>query len=199
MSRVLALMLCLSLMCLPVVIQAADVYSESAVKAAYLYRFVDYVDWPRSALTGPAFVVGIFNDDEVGDELSRLLTMRTLKGMPVRVQKISDLREATNIQVLYLGSIKADDLRSVSQALAKRPILLVTNGVMESSATINFVRVTNKIRFEVSLNAAEAAGLKVDAGLLAVASKVYGVRPGFETCDAAKASVGGCPAYSGVE
>ena len=52
---------------------AAGSYSEDAVKAAFLYRFTGYVEWPQAALANPPFIVAVLDADGVATELARLL------------------------------------------------------------------------------------------------------------------------------
>src|SRR5690348_7579497 len=66
----------------------ADVYSESAVKAAYLYRFTAYIDWPTKLSN---FTIAILDDDEVAENLATLLSSHSIKDLPPRLRRIKKL------------------------------------------------------------------------------------------------------------
>jgi len=157
---------------------AAESYSEDAVKAAFLYRFTGYVDWPPAALANPPFTIAVLNADGVAAELGRLLQNREVQNQAAQVRSIKSIKEINNAQMLYIGAIHREDLRHVVAAVAGRPVLIVTNEEdgLEAGSTVNFLLIEQRVRFEISVDAAQAAGLKVASELLAVAIRVRGRR-----------------------
>jgi hypothetical protein len=176
-GRLAALLLCA---CLPPA-GAAEVYQADAVKAAFLYRFAGYVDWPAPP-AGGRFVVAVLDADAVADELQRLLPAHPPQGLPAQVLRVHAPQEAAAAQMLYVGPDWSGDPRSLA-ALAARPILVVTDrdGGLDLGGSINFLLVDRRLRFEVSLLAAEKAGLKIAPPLLAVAANVRGA-PHSDAC-----------------
>lgn len=165
---------------------AAASYSEDAVKAAFLYRFTGYVDWPAQALPDPQFTIAILDADGVAAELQRMLQYRPAQSRPVQVRSIRNIRELDDAQMLYIGAAHRDELRHVIAAVAARPVLIVTNeqGGLDAGSTVNFLLVDQRVRFEISLDAAQNSGLKVASELLAVAIRVRGRRASSEAgCD----------------
>jgi YfiR/HmsC-like len=167
---------------------AAESYSEDAVKAAFLYRFTSYVDWPSQASTDPQFTIAVLDADGVAAELGRLLQNRQIQNRPAQVRSIKNLRELDGAQILYIGGSHRDDLHRLIGAVAGRPVLVVTNadGGLDAGSSVNFLLIDQRVRFEISLDAAQGSGLRVASELLAVAIRVRGRRVYTEAgCDAA--------------
>jgi hypothetical protein len=157
---------------------AAELYSEDAVKAAFLYRFTGYVDWPPEALANPPFTIAVLDADGVATELGRLLQNRQVQNQAAQVKSIKSIKEINNAQMLYIGAIHREDLRHIVAYMAGRPVLIVTNedDGLDAGSTVNFLLIDQRVRFEISVDAAQRAGLKVASELLAVAIRVRGRR-----------------------
>lgn len=157
---------------------ASDPYREDAVKAAFLNRFTAYVEWPEGALPMPEFRIAVLGAPLVAGELRKQLAERTIKNRPVRIDLVASLAQARDAQILYVGPGWAGDLGSVAKALGSKPVLLVTDHPrgLDGGGTINFLLVDERVRFEVSLVAAQRAGLRINSQLLGVAVRVRGAR-----------------------
>jgi hypothetical protein len=176
---------------------ATESYSEDAVKAAFLYRFTGYVEWPPGALANPPFVIAVLDADDVAAELARLLQTRQVQNLAAQVRPIRSIREFNNAQMIYVGAAHREDLRHVIASLAGRPVLVVTSEQdgLEAGSSVNFLLIDQRVRFEISVDAAHSAGLKVASELLAVAIRVRGRRVYLESgCDqpATSADVTAC-------
>jgi hypothetical protein len=167
---------------------AADLYSEDAVKAAFLYRFTSYVDWPAQALTDGQFTIAVLDGDGVAAELGRLLQNRQIQNRPAQVRPLKTLKDLNGAQMLYIGTSHREDLRRLIGAVAGRPVLIVTNedDGLDAGSSVNFLLIGQRVRFEISLDAAQSSGLRVASELLAVAVRVRGRRVYTEAgCDEA--------------
>ena len=153
-------------------------YSEDAVKAVFLSRFAEYVEWPPAALAGSQFTIAVFGDDGVAAELQRLLPNYPIKKLPARVKQVRRIQDLGDAQILYIGAGHLDDVRLAVAALHARPVLLVTDDErgLDAGAAVNFMLVDQRVRFEVSLVAAERSALTINSGLLSVAARVQGGR-----------------------
>jgi YfiR/HmsC-like len=173
---------------------ATESYSEDAVKAAFLYRFTGYVDWPPQALSDSQFTIAVLGADGVATELDRLLQNRVVQNRPAQVRSIKSIKELAGAQMLYIGASHRDDLRHIIAATAGRPVLIVTNedGGLDGGSTVNFLLVDQRVRFEISLDAAQSSGLRVASELLAVAIRVRGKRLTEMGCDEAASEVDAC-------
>ena len=154
----------------------AESVSEDSVKAAFLYRFTDYVEWPAPALQGTQFTIAVLDDPGVAADLERIVAGHQVKGRTAQVKLIHGLKEAAAAQVIFVGSGDADVHRRFIARLTGQPVLIVTDedhGLDEGS-TVNFMLVDHKLRFEISLPAAARSGLKISSELLSVAARVEG-------------------------
>ncbi len=164
----------------------AEAYSEDAVKAAFLYRFTGYVQWPPPAHPGAPFTIVVLDADGIAAELGQLLQTHQIQDRSAQVRSIRSIREFQDAQVLYVGAAHLENLRHVIAAMAGRPVLIVTSedGALDAGSMVNFVLLDQRVRFEIGLDAAHGAGLKVASELLAVAIRVRGRRAFSETgCD----------------
>jgi hypothetical protein len=167
---------------------AADLPDEDEVEAAFLYRFAGYVEWPPEALAGQDFTIAVLGSDGIVEELRRILPHHLLKNRPAQVRRIRGLEELRDAQILFVGPQFNDELKTLIARVAKQPVLVVTasdHGLDEGSC-VNFLLVDRRVRFEVSLTAADRVGLRVSSELLSVAVRVQGrsVHSGISDTDA---------------
>ncbi|HWL61551.1 MAG TPA: YfiR family protein [Steroidobacteraceae bacterium] len=151
--------------------RAAEAYPDTAVKAAFLLRFAEYVEWP--AAPPEEFVIAVLDTTGMAAQLREFAT-RQLHGRPVRVRAVNSFAAARGAQILYVGSSGREELRSLSRT-GSPPGMLIVSDVRQGLAhgsTINFLDADGRVRFEASLESASRAGLKISAELLSVAVRV---------------------------
>jgi hypothetical protein len=176
----LALAALLALACVPFVPSASaqSGADEQAVKAAFLYKFGSYVQWPDSAFARPdsPVVIAVAGADDIYDRLVRIAAGRSIAGRPIAVRRLQKGERLTGIHILFVGSGAKQWLNELVARIGRRPILLVTEeeSGMPDGSVINFKLIEDRVRFDVSLMAAEASGLKLSALLLSVARQVRG-------------------------
>ncbi len=155
---------------------AADAYSEDAIKAAYLYRFAGYVNWPDSEPGNAPFTIDVLGAPGVAKELRRLLPGHLINNRTPQVREITAARDLGAAQMVYVGAGRAHLLRSLVPVPGGASMLLVTDEEegLTSGSTLNFLTVDRNVRFEVSLTAADRWGLKISSDLLGVAIRVQG-------------------------
>jgi len=150
--------------------------AEVRVKAAFLYKFCDFVEWPPEAFAEPggAFTIGVVGADALADELAQVVARRSVQGRPVAVRKLKLGAPLAGLHMLFVGGRDGSRLPEVLAAAKGQPTLTVTEaeGDGDPGSAINFVLVADKVRFDVALPPAEAGGLRISARLLAVARKV---------------------------
>jgi hypothetical protein len=152
---------------------AAAVFSADSVKAAFLYRFAAYIEWPEDA-PGESFVIGVAGSDGVVDQLESLLPRVSVHGHSAVVRRVTRAADLDGVHVLYVGQREFKNTRALRTAALDKPILIVTDeeSGLDGGAVINFLQGDRTVRFEISLIAADRAHLKIDAALLAVAERV---------------------------
>jgi YfiR/HmsC-like len=154
----------------------ANLHDEDEVEAAFLYRFGGYVEWPPEALSGQDFTIAVLGSDNIAAELERILPHHSLKNHPAQVRRIRSLAELRDAQILFVGPEFNDELKSIISRVASRPVLVVSasDHGLEDGSCVNFLFVDRRVRFEVSLTAADHVGLRVSSELLSVAVRVQG-------------------------
>jgi hypothetical protein len=154
---------------------------ERQLKAAFLYKFGGYVTWPDSVFPRPdsPVVIGVAGADPLVDELVRLVAGRTIGKRPIAARRIRRGDSLDGVHILFVGgseSPRASELIALAQG---RPVLCVTDSDrgLALGSVVNFVIADNRVRFDVSLEAAEHNGIKLSALLLSVARQVQGRAP----------------------
>lgn len=175
------LILLLSLLSLlsvaPVQAQATGSARESAIKAAFLYKFAGFVEWPAGTFRRPdePLVVGVAGNEAVAIDLEQIAAGRRVEGRPVAVRRVRAGEPAGPLHILLIGAGPDEQVRQQAAGLAG-PVLVVTEQPrgLELGGVLNLVADGGRVRFAASLPAAEARGLKLSARLLAVAREVEG-------------------------
>ena len=156
--------------------EEAPTASEAQIKAAYLYKFPSFVDWPSSSFAGDAspMVIGVTGADAVYQELTRLATGHVLQGRPIEVRRVSLPWSGPPVHLLYIGPESRGETAAFLTQTAGRSVLIVTDNpaVTPAGAVLNLVEVEGRIRFEASLAAAATNRLKLSSRLLNVAVRV---------------------------
>jgi hypothetical protein len=146
---------------------------EQQVKAAFLFRFLSFVEWPPHALGAPGapLVIAVLGADDLHSELQTIVAGRTVNDRPVAVQRVKEGERPSRAHVLFVGRNASSRLRG----LATVPDLLLVSeseGALEQGALINFLIRDERVRFEVAPDEAERRGLRIGARMLAVALHV---------------------------
>jgi hypothetical protein len=145
--------------------------AEPAVKAAFLYKFAGYVEWPAPAQPDAPFVFATVAADEVASELAKILPGRAIAGRPAVVRRIREGDSLDGVQMVFIGR-QAKDARAAIRAAQRQGALSVTETDLEAGGVINFVVADDRVAFEVSLDAAERGGHRISSRMLAVARRV---------------------------
>lgn len=150
--------------------------SEASVKAAFLYKFPGYIDWPPAAFasaTAP-FTFGVTGQEEVAAELERLAAGKQWSGHPVAVRRVNGDNDLAGLHVLFVGRGTGDRIGAVVRAAQLQGVLVVTENEkgLTYGAAINFVLHEERVGFEVAPEAAERNGLRISSRMLAVARRV---------------------------
>jgi hypothetical protein len=152
---------------------ASSAYSETDIKAAFLYNFGSYVQWPTEAGPSDPITFAVLNARGVELALTRLVQGRTLQNRPVRVRRLRSIGELDGEEVVFIGAAENWRLPELVASI-EGPTLIVTDAPdgLDAGAMINFQLIDERVRFEVRLPAADAAGLMLSARLLSAALRV---------------------------
>jgi hypothetical protein len=154
---------------------AAQTTSEYEVKAAFLYKFVGYIEWPVDAFdddTSP-LIIGVVGADQLAQALEQIAAGRTILSRNIQVLRLETGAPLTELHVLFVGQSSTSAAELLLLEAVNRSVLTVTEtaATRSSASMINFEVVNQKIRFDVSLKPAEQGGLKISSRLLQVANK----------------------------
>lgn len=151
---------------------------EYQVKAAFLYKFGAYVEWPEQtfAQANSPVIIGVMGSDAVADELAQMSSGRNINGRPVNVRKLHQGDAITGLHILFIARTDSSRMAATLTAAKGLPLLVVTetDPPLMSGGVINFVIDGEKVRFDVALPSAEVNNIKLSARLLTVARKVIG-------------------------
>lgn len=155
----------------------SDEILERQVKSAYIFKFGNYITWPDNVFTDATspIIIGVVEDDSVAGELERVAAAGNLTGnRPVVIKKLQANDMSIDVHILYVSS-NADKIISAYQNTHLQSATLYITNVekgLSTGSVINFVQDNNRLRFDVSLPAAEHNKIKLDASLLTVARQV---------------------------
>lgn len=178
----------LTLLVVPIVPQArADSTSsrEYQVKAAFLYSFVNFVDWPAAKLAEGKnqIKIGIIGSDPFGKAFEPIKD-KQVKGKDVVIKRFKTFKELNQsseeieaikkCHLLYVCPSEKEELRNIINLVMSHNVLTVgdTKSFLESGGIINFLMEDKKVRFEINNTTAEQAKLKIRSKLLRLAKRV---------------------------
>ena len=159
---------------------AAALSLQQRVKAAFLYKFAGYVEWPQGAFADAQspIVIAVAGADDVAQELEQAIADRTIAGRALQVRRFAGAEKPGDCcQILFVGA-RNDSARTAELLAAAqgRPVLTVTDRESQHprGSVINFVPGEDRVRFDISREAAERNSLQLRSQLLGVARQVRG-------------------------
>ena len=145
--------------------------AEYELKAAFLYNFALYAEWP--VMPDPVYLC-VLGPDPFGPFLDRF-EGRDMRGSRVSIRRVASAQEARTCQVLFIAASEHGRLARIQDELAGRAVLTVTegDGFDRSAVMIVIVPESNRLTFEVNLSAVRQAGMNLSSKMLKLARKVY--------------------------
>ncbi len=147
--------------------------SEYQIKAAFLFHFAQFVEWPPQAFDSPQspIVIGVLGKNVFGDDLERTIHNKTVNHHPFQYEEIHSVKEATHCQILFISASEKSRLPKILKDLRGTNILTVseTDQFIQDGGIINFVIEDDEIHFQINDDAAKKAGLKISSKLLSLA------------------------------
>jgi hypothetical protein len=149
--------------------------AEYSVKAAYLYNFAKFVEWPAEVLPeGPGSLnLCIVGHDPFGSALEAIAA-KTVRNHPVRVFRFSEIKSDNRCHLAFFSASESVHMNRWLAGLAGRPVLTVSDlgGFAGNGGMIGLVQEGPYIRFEINLSAARRARLRISSQLLNLARLV---------------------------
>ncbi len=148
--------------------------AEYEVKAAFLYNFARFVEWPEPpAAGGTDFAFCLLGGADVEASMTSVMRGRTVGELPVVVRRIEEGAETGECRLLFVANGGAARARAWLRGI-EGPVLVVGEGegFARDPGMIGFVEVSRKLRFDVNRRRAEGVGLRVSSHLLKLAREV---------------------------
>jgi hypothetical protein len=163
---------------LPAAAQQDGLPDEYTIKAVFLYNFGRYVEWPKKTFAGQSdpFVIAVVGQDPFGAVLDTIAAKKTIQGRRIVVRRFAradDYRPPCHI-LFVSSSLSSEEQAALLRKTEAAPVLVVgeTPGFAERGAAANFFNEGNRIRFELNVNTARRAQLRMDAKLLSLGKPV---------------------------
>jgi hypothetical protein len=163
---------------------AESAITEYEVKAAYVYYFAKFIDWPASTFSdkNAPLIIGIIGDNEFGSLLSNIVKSKTAQEHPIVVRTLKWPVDLHSCQMVYISASEQKRYKQIVESLQAYPILTITEteeGLL-GKGILNLFMEGSKVQFEVDLAGAEKAQLRISSKLLRLARGTAGKGLGKE-------------------
>lgn len=177
--RPLGLIVCLLFCAAAAQVQHAD---EDQVKAAYLYNFAKFVEWPVTRFAGPdnPTIICSIGDERLAEVLQQTVRRKQPKGRPVEARQVSNEGQFKSCHILLIAFQDREHISQILRSVQSISVLTVgqSDEFTRLGGMINLVRNDSSLELEINPKAAEAAGLKISSRLLAVSRIVAALHGG---------------------
>jgi hypothetical protein len=158
--------------------RAQETPSEYQVKAAYLFNFLKFVEWPSDAFADPLapFVIGVVGEDPFGNALPQVVLGKTVQGRDLIVHVYRSGEDFRGAHILFISASEKKKLPALLSSLHGSGALTVSDapGFLNAGGMIQFLNEDGRIRFGIDVEAANRARLKISSKLLSLAKVVGG-------------------------
>ncbi len=152
----------------------ADKDTTAILQANYLYNIAKLVEWKDPAMRNGNFIIGVLGGSNLYQELIKQYSTRTIGKQPIEVRKLPRTADVERCHMLFVGRTELALVPEIFKRLKDQPTLVVTeyDGGMEDGAVVNFVKVDNLLKYELSMANARKHGLVVGLTLKNLAHRV---------------------------
>jgi hypothetical protein len=154
----------------------AQTPDEYQVKAALLFNFIKFVEWPQEAFNNDSdpIVIGVIGDDPFGSALDQAISGKAIHGRSLIARRLRWGQDVRACHILFISSSERKRLPQIINSLQGASILTVSDMRQSNQpgGIINFIMEASKVRFEINAGVAGQARLKISAKLLALAKNV---------------------------
>ena len=162
--------------------QAQAPVNEAQVKAAFVFNFLKFIEWPSETFVGPqdSLIVGIIGSGPTADATAALLERKIVNNRPIGVRRLDGDAPIGAIHAVFIGDLDARHAERVLSAVESDAIVSIgeDSGFATRGGIIGLVVEGQKIRFEINTAAADSSRLRISSKLLALARIVRGTKDG---------------------
>ena len=151
----------------------ADKDTTAIVQASYIYNIAKLVEWKDPAQKSGPFIISVLGSSNLYQELVKKYASKSIGMQAIEVRKLARTTEVERCHILFVGQSELAMLPALYKKLEKQSTLLVTEypDAMEDGAVVNFVRVANTLKYEISVVNARKHKLEVGSTLVQLAYK----------------------------
>jgi hypothetical protein len=157
---------------------AQDALSEYQVKAAYLFNFLKFVEYPSESFADPLAPIGIgvVGDDPFGNALPQVVTGKTVQGRDLVIRSYRAGEDLRGAHILFISASEKKRLPVILSSLRGSSVITVADmgGFLEAGGMIQFLNENDRVRFAINVDATSRAKLKLSSKLLSLAKVVGG-------------------------
>ena len=150
---------------------------EYQIKAAFLFNFAQFVEWPSAAFADASapISIGVLGDDPFGPVLDQTVQGETINHRKLIIQRSQRVEDLKGCHLVFISKSEKSRLTDIFDSLGSASILTVseTENFARRGGIINFYLDGNKVRFEINADAAQRKGIKISSQLLKL-GKVIG-------------------------
>ncbi|MDP8206156.1 MAG: YfiR family protein [Candidatus Electryonea clarkiae] len=155
--------------------------NEQLVKAIFLEKFTQFIDWPSESTiedSSSPFILGVIGKNPFGTNLEDIYSSQKIKNRKVEIRYLSNIEEIEACHLLFIGKAKKDIISQIISYTRDKSILTVSDskGNAKRGVCINFYQDGEKIRFEINQTAVQISGFKMSYKLLKLARIVKPVK-----------------------
>ncbi len=151
--------------------------NEYEVKAAFLFNFTKFVEWPDASFSDPQapILLGIIGDDPFGGSLTSIIAGQKVDGRTIVIQRHRYGDDLRHCHILFVSASERSHVAQILASVQTAGVMTVSDidGFAEAGGLMQFVLEENRVRFVVNLDVAKQSKLRVSAKLLALARVVH--------------------------
>lgn len=149
--------------------------SEYQLKAAFIFNFAKFIEWPPPAASNQEspFKIGVIGENPFGGELEKVIRGKIVSGRTFIVKQIKNLSEIKSCQILFISQSERKRVQEIIREAENGSVLTISevDRFMQSGGIIHFIMEGNKVRFEINDAAARKVGLRISSKLLNLARR----------------------------
>ncbi len=153
--------------------EATTATEEYSIKAAFIYNFAKFVDWPSDTFSSPASPINVcvYGKNLFGSTFD-LIHKKKAQGREIQVMNVAAETDFKYCQIIFIGVTDERQLTRLITSISHSPILTIsdTRNFSRVGGMINLVLINNKVHFEININAARRANLRISSKLLSLAT-----------------------------
>lgn len=152
----------------------ADKDTTAILQANYLYNIAKLVEWKEGSMRNGNFIIGVIGNTNLYQELIKQYSTRTIGKQPIEIRKLPRTSEVERCHMLFVGRSDLALLPEIYKRMSKEPTMVITEyaGALDDGAVVNFVKVDNLLKYELSIANAHDHGLVVGSTLKNLAHRV---------------------------